>query len=252
MERTVKMIKIAVCDDDIHFTSNTLKPLISKAIKDADIQANVTYFDNGNELLREFEGNRLFDIVILDIDMPSINGKELAKKLRDIDSEFCLAFISALKEEVYSTILLGISAFIPKEFEKSIYIESLTQIFKDYSHRKPDNNVVEILVDGISSTRRIPLNNIYYFQSIGGNIVLHTYSEQFTLVERVLDKIVQVYAPKGFYRTHRNFLVNIGKIFEVMDKEIVMSNKDHLPLSKRNRKPLLIEMAGKAAERVGQ
>lgn len=248
----MKMIKIAVCDDDVHFTSDTLKPLISKAIKEADIQANVTYFDNGNELLREFEENCIFDIVILDIDMPSINGKELAKKLRDIDSEFCLAFISALKEEVYSTILLGISAFIPKEFDKSIYIDSLTKIFRDYSHKKPDDNVVEILVDGIASTRRIPLNNIYYFQSTGGNNVLHTYSEQFVLVERVFEKIVQVYAPKGFYRTHRNFLVNIGKIFEVLDRGIVMSNKERLPLSKRNRKDLLTEMAGKVAERAGQ
>ncbi len=246
------MIKIAVCDDDIRFTSDTLKPLISKAIKDADIQANVTYFDNGNELLREFEENRIFDIVILDIDMPSINGKELAQRLRDIDSEFCLAFISALKEEVFSTILLGISAFIPKEFDKSVYIDSLTQIFKDYSHKKPDDNVIEILVDGIASTRRIPLNNIYYFQSIGGSVVLHTYTEQLVLTERVLDKIVKVYGQRGFYRTHRNFLVNVGKIFEVLDREIILSNKEHLPLSKRNRKKLLMEMAGKAAERVMQ
>ncbi len=246
------MIKIAVCDDDVHFTSDTLKPLISKAIKDADIQANVTYFDNGNELLREFEENRIFDIVILDIDMPSINGKELAKKLRDIDSEFCLAFISALKEEVFSTILLGISAFIPKEFDKSVYIDSLTKIFKDYSHKNPDDNVIEILADGIASTRRIPLNNIYYFQSIGGSVVLHTYTEQLVLTERVLDKIVKVYGQRGFYRTHRNFLVNVGKIFEVLDREIVLSNKEHLPLSKRNRKKLLMEMAGKAAERVMQ
>lgn len=246
------MIKIAVCDDDKQFISDILKPLILKAIREADVQANVTYFYNGNELLREFEENCFFNIVILDIDMPSINGKELARKLRNIDSEFCLAFISALKEEVFSTIPLGISAFIPKEFDKSIYIETITKILKDYSNKKPDTNVVEILVDGVVSVRRIPLNNIYYFQSIGGNIVLHTYSEQYILVERVLDKISKEYTPKGFYRTHRNFLVNIEKIFEVKDRDIIMNNKEILPLSKRNRKCLLTEMAGKAAERSGQ
>lgn len=246
------MIKIAVCDDDRNFISDTLKLLISKAIKEADVQANVTYFYDGNELLEEFKENHLFDVVILDIDMPSINGKELARKLRDIDSEFCLAFISAFKEEVFSTIPLGISAFIPKEFDKSVYIESITKILKDYSSKKPDSNIIEILVDGIASMRRIPLNNIYYIQSINGNNILHTYSEQFVLVERVLDKIAQEYVSKGFYRTHRNFLVNIEKIFEVKDREIVMSNNDILPLSKRNRKPLLIEMTGKAAERVMQ
>ena len=246
------MINIAVCDDDRYFISDTLKLLIKKAIKGANVQADVTFFYDGNELLREFKENHLFDVVILDIDMPSINGKELARELRDIDSEFCLAFISATSEEVFSTILLGISAFIPKEYDKSVYIEMLTKILKDYSCKKPDSNIVEILVDGIVSTRKIPLNNIYYIQSIKGNNVLHTYSEQFVLTERVLDKIAQEYVPKGFFRTHRNYLVNIEKIFEIKDREIVMSNNDILPLSKRNRKSLLIAMTGKVAERVTQ
>lgn len=246
------MIKIAVCDDDRCFILDTLKPLMFKAIKEADIQADFTYFYDGNELLREFLENNLFDVVILDIDMPSINGKELARELRAIDSEFCLAFISAFREEVFSTIRLGISAFIPKEYDKSVYIEMLTQILKDYSRKKPDSNIVEILVDGIALMRRIPLNNIYYIQSTNGNNILHTYSEQFVLVERVLDKIAQEYVSKGFYRTHRNYLVNIEKIFEIKDREIVMSNNDILPLSKRNRKSLLIAMTGKAAERVAQ
>lgn len=182
--------------------------------------------------------------------MPSINGKELAQKLRNIDSEFSLAFISAYKEEVFSTILLGISAFIPKEFDKNIYIDTLVKVFKEHASRKPDNNIVEILTDGLMSTRRIPLNNIYYFQSTDGNVILHTYSEKYILKERIFDKVVQIYAPKGFYRIHRNFLVNVGKIYEVLDKEIVLSNKEHLPLSKRNRKKILTEMAGNAAERV--
>lgn len=246
------MIRIAVCDDDSLFISDTLKPLMVKAIKDADIQANVAYFYDGNELLQEFEAEHIFDIVILDIDMPSINGKELTQKLRDIDSEFSLAFISAFKEEVFSTILLGISAFIPKEFDKNIYIDTLVKVFKDHASKKPDNNTVEILVDGLTSTRRIPLNNIYYFQSIDGNVILHTHSEEFILKERVFDKVVQIYEPKGFYRTHRNFLVNIGKIFEVPEKETVLNNSTRLPLSKRNRKQLLTEVAGKAAERLGQ
>ena len=51
------MIKIAVCDDNRNFISDTLKPLIFKAIKEADIQANVAYFYDGNELLDEFKGH---------------------------------------------------------------------------------------------------------------------------------------------------------------------------------------------------
>lgn len=73
------MIKIAVCDDDTVFISATLKYAVSNAIKATNLNPDVKYFTNGMTLLEKFQ-TEYFDIVILDIDMPEINGKELAKK----------------------------------------------------------------------------------------------------------------------------------------------------------------------------
>ena len=86
----ISVVDDFLTDDDVHFTSDTLKPLISKAIKDADIQANVAYFENGNELLHEFEENRMFDIVILDIDMPSTTESSLRNSYGTLKANFVL------------------------------------------------------------------------------------------------------------------------------------------------------------------
>lgn len=246
------MIKIAVCDDDMNFLLTTMKYLLARAIKSADIQAKVTFFNNEKKLLHEFEMSNIYDIVILDIDMPLINGKELAQKLRDIDSEFCLAFMSAYREEVFVTIPLGISAFIPKDFDRDACLSALVKLFKDYSKKQPDNTFWEIIDDGLTVTRRISLNNIFYIQCNNGNIVLHTHLDSFILTERVFEKITQKLISQGFYRSHRNYIVNVSKIYEVLDKEIVMSNEEHLPISKRNRKGLFKEMAGVVSEKVGK
>lgn len=110
------MIRIAFCDDDLIYINSVLKPLVSQALKKAEMQAQVCFFTDGNELVREFREHRDFDIVILDIDMPKTNGKVVAEQLRELNGEFTLAFITALSNEAISTIPYSIKAFIPKDF----------------------------------------------------------------------------------------------------------------------------------------
>ena len=77
------MIRIAVCDDDELYITKTIKPLLMKAQKVVGIQIDVKFFSNGVRLLEEYNNHQYYDIVILDIDMPDINGKELAARLRE-------------------------------------------------------------------------------------------------------------------------------------------------------------------------
>lgn len=244
------MFRIAVCDDDAEFIEATMKPLLAEALKIAGIQADIRFCNDGTELLNEFECGSISDIVILDIDMPSIGGKELAQQLRAIDGEFCLAFMSAYKDEVFAAIPYGISAFIPKEFDREKCLAELIRLLRDHSKKNPEYNLFDVLLDGRKAVKKVPVDNIYYFVNQSGNITLHTHSEQLILTERVFDKIIKKYTPQGFYRTHRNYIVNVSKIYEALDKEIVLSNGERLPVSKRSRKGLLTEMAGVIAERV--
>ena len=95
------MIKIAVCDDDKVFIEKTLKPLLFQAQNKARVNTDIEVFKDGKLLLDEFRCHQNFDIVILDIDMPSMNGKELAARLRELDKDLYIAFMSSYKEEVY-------------------------------------------------------------------------------------------------------------------------------------------------------
>lgn len=89
------MITIALCDNDILYLKETLYRSVMAAAYKAKIQADIHLFSNGNKLLREYENGNRFDIVILDIDMPFIDGKELAARLRRMDFSFFLVFVSA-------------------------------------------------------------------------------------------------------------------------------------------------------------
>ena len=50
-----------------------------------------------------FENNQLycFDMIVLDIQMGKMNGIELAKKIREIDNNVIIAFISGMADFVF-------------------------------------------------------------------------------------------------------------------------------------------------------
>ncbi len=239
-----KMINIAVCDDDTLFISETFKYAISMAIKAAELNPDVRYFTDGTLLLKEFQSGTYYDIVILDIDMPKINGKELAAKLREIDMSFFLVFVTSYSDELPNTIPYRINAFIPKNGNVKNYGTELARVFTEYQRIKPEREMIEVNKDGESIYIAIPLNSIYWFKFSEKVISMKTNLEEYILTEKTFSKIAEKYICKGFFEVHRNTLVNLKKIRSVGESSVILEDGEKLPLSRRKRKALLEAMAG--------
>lgn len=240
----IRMIKIAVCDDDAAFISRTLKYAISMAIKSSELNPDVRFFTDGTLLLNDFQSGVYYDIVILDIDMPKINGKELAAKLREIDMSFFLAFITSYPNELVNTIPYRINAFIPKDGDVKKYGAELTRVFTEYKKIKPERELIEVNKNGENVYIMIPPSSIYWFKFSNKTIIMKTISEEYILTERTFSKIMDIYTNKGLFEVHRNLLVNLRKIHSVGESSIILDNGEELPLSRRKRKALLDAMAG--------
>lgn len=238
------MIKIAVCDDNANFITQTLKYAVSYAIKATNINPEVKFFTNGMTLLEKFQNGEYFDIVILDIDMPEINGKELAARLREIDMSFFLVFITSYPNELANTVPYRINAFISKDGDVKKYSAELARVFSEYQRIKPEREILEINKDGEMIYITIPLNSIYWFKLSEKIIIMKTITEKYILAEKTFTKITEKYSNKGFFEVHRNILVNLRKIHSVGEDSVVLDDGEQLPLSRRKRKMLLEAMAG--------
>ena len=244
------MIRIAVCDDNAEFITNTLKYAVSNALKSTNIDPDIVFFTNGMKLLEKFQNGEYFDIVLLDIDMPEINGKELAAKLREIDMSFFLVFITAYSDELVNTIPYRINAFITKGGDIRECGAELARVFSEYERVKPEREMIEIINDGRSAFITAPLGSIYWFEFSEKNVKMKTVTDTYILVEKVFSKIVESYSDKGFFETHRNILVNMKKIRSVQETSVIMDSGEELPLSRRKRRNLLVAMASSAISEV--
>lgn len=237
------MISIAVCDDDKLYIENTLKPLLSQAQKIAGVMTEIRFFTNGNRLLEEYQNHKSYDIVILDIDMPSINGKELAAKLRGLDSDLYIAFLSAYKEEVYEVIPLDIKAFIPKDYDKNKCLNELVRLLKRYKEEKPKQQLFNVIENGESVIKRLNVDNIRYIKAVKGTILINTADGELISTERSLKAFETKLSDCGFYKVCSNILLNVNKVYQVLDTQVILNDNTRLPISRRRRKELLVQLS---------
>ncbi len=233
------MIRIAICDDDIQYMRNNVGQIIGSISKELNTDIKVTLFSDGNRLFNNFKNGIYFDIVILDIDMPSINGKALAEKLRSIDNSFYLAFLTAYKMEVFTSAKYKFNAFIPKDFETEQIESELKRIVNEYLSNKPKFELFKVIRDGIPSMLKTAISNIMYFYLEDKQIYLVTSTEEILLENKIFSSIVNKYIDKGFFESHRNYLVNVGMINEICDNYAKLCNGERVPVSKRSRKGLI-------------
>lgn len=210
------------------------------------------FFTNGTMLLNEFKKHTGYDIVILDIDMPDINGKDIAKHIREVDTECWIAFLTAYSDEALNTIPYSIKAFIPKDYLGEKVLLELVKLFKDYSYTNRHYTVFEVIKDGESGYIRLYDEDIFYFQNKNEHVFLHTKDEYFMLTEKSIKKLEARYNLTGFCRIHTDLIINIGKVYEIMKTDIILTNGVKLPVSRRRRNDLIAVFAELMAIKAGK
>ena len=72
---------IAICDDEINIASS-LKNQVEQFFSESEHTAEVSAFSSAEAFLFDYEENRAYDILLLDVEMKNMDGIQLAKKLR--------------------------------------------------------------------------------------------------------------------------------------------------------------------------
>ena len=123
MAKIMKKIRVLLAEDDFDFGS-ILKQYLE--IHDFD----VTWANDGKEALVVFksETENPFDICVLDVMMPKMDGFALAEKVIEINPEIPFVFLTAkkMKEDRIKGLKLGADDYIVKPFEADILMHKTT------------------------------------------------------------------------------------------------------------------------------
>ncbi len=117
-------MKILIAEDDTDF-GNILSQYVS--ISGFDVSLTRT----GTEAWEKFSESKP-DICVLDVMMPEMDGFTLAEKIKQVDPDMPLLFLTAksLKEDIVRGLKIGADDYITKPFDPEVLILRINNILK--------------------------------------------------------------------------------------------------------------------------
>lgn len=146
------MKKILLAEDDIDFSEVLIQYLQLHNF-------NVVCAENGNKALEIFK-NEPFDICILDVMMPEMDGFTLAEELLKINPDTRFIFLTAkqLKEDRIKGLQLGADDYVVKPFEAEELILRINNILKRSETNLSNAETDKILIGNyVFDTKRMYL-----------------------------------------------------------------------------------------------
>lgn len=220
-------MKIAICDDEKIYR-DLMESYIEAWAKERGRTTALFPFSNGEELLKSREENS-YDVVLLDIQMPGIDGMSIARRLREAGDETCLLFITGYEE--YMAEGYEVEAF--RYLLKPVKEEKLWEALDRFCLRK--RKTPECLVAETGEGRkRVAVKEITFIEAFAHNCELHTVKggiEVKTGISELEKQAKEFGLP--LFRCHRSYMVNIAQVTGIEKDAAVLADGGRIPVSRR-------------------
>lgn len=219
-------MRISVCDDNVVML-NFLCDEINKEFKNNGIDFALDRFENGADFLSVYE-TEPSDIVFLDIDMPTINGFEIAERINKDNSSF-IVFVTSHDELVYSSFRFQPFRFIRKNHIAAELPETVTALAEKINECTAARHFE---VRTSSENVFLDLNDVEYIEIYGHWLRITVKNSNAIECYGSLSDFEKRLAPHNFVRTHKSYLVNCKYIYSIEQRQVVLDDKTAIPLSK--------------------
>lgn len=216
-------MKIAICDDEKIF-----QDIIQKKLEEyyGALEVEIQLFLSGEDLLKRIgKYPDEFHIIFLDIEMEKINGVETAKKIRVLNQNVPIIFLTSHTEMAMDGYEVDAFRFLAKPIQQ----DKLWKALSDIDKQKQADYMIE-LNDG-SETKLVCWYDIQYIQS--DNVYVHVETKNKNYLIRQKLSVLEEKMPKQiFYKPHRSYLIHLGFVQSFDGKKIRMKDGKEIPISR--------------------
>jgi DNA-binding LytR/AlgR family response regulator len=256
-------MKIAIIEDEqVHI--DLLKEYLVAWSGKRGVSVEIKEFLDAESFLFQWEDERVFDVLFIDIQMKEMNGMELARKIREVDRDMVLIFTTGIADYIQDGYEVEALHYLLKPIRREKVEECLDKAEK--RRRREEFFLVHPAVDEV---RKMNVEMVNYVEARGhGSVlglvaanrvkedfckepvlqtrkkedfcnktVLKTEKKENLYVELAvmesISELEKVLSEFHFIKCHRSYLCRIGGIHHIDKKEIFFDNGSHIPVSRR-------------------
>ena len=224
------MIQIAVIDDDPEERRKE-RELLEKFAGQEQLLIRIEEYSSGRSFLARYNGE--VDIILLDIEMPGMDGMETAKAIRETDPSVLLIFVTNLAQYALFGYEVEALDFMVKPVDYASFALKMKRAVS-----RPTKRAEEwIPVRQERETRQVPVSHIRYLEVSGHYVCYHT--TEGNLTEYITMKEAEKKINRSYFvRCNQSYLVNL-RFITAVTKDTVFVGEEELAFSRPQKKVFL-------------
>ena len=228
------MIRIAMVEDEAAVREQ-LQGYIQRYTRQYGTEFAVTEFSDGVEILDAYRP--VYDIVLLDVEMKHLDGMETARRIRELDRDVVLLFITNMAQYAIKGYAVGALDYLLKPVPYFAFSQQLQKA--EEKLRRRARHYLAVPVEG--GLRRLDIAQIYYMESEGHRVHFYTEEGEFS-APGALKTFEEKLADLPFARCNSGYLVNLAQVKSVQ-QGLAQVGPYELQVSRPKRKSFLAALA---------
>ena len=187
-------------------------------------ELSIRIYPSAEAFLFAYEEDQRLSLLFLDIEMPGLNGVELAKRVRRENREVKIVFVTGYSDYILEGYDVAALHYLMKPLDRQKLFTVL-----DRARREIESDGKVLLLRDREGIARIPLREIVWAEVFHNTVTIHagkTYEKRMTLGE--LER--ELPPGEGFYRIGRSYLVNLACVARTARDSVTMTDGALLPL----------------------
>lgn len=223
-------MRIAICDDepDLRVKLRNAMGCYDGLPHDTIIEE----YSDGTSLIVSHTANP-FDIVFLDIQMDGKSGLDAGREIRKADRNVIIIFLTGFQHFVFQSFKIEAFDYIVKPIENENIHEVLKRALR--KHREQHHIVHFKWQD---ATYALEVSNIVYIEGYRRLIEFISKDNKYKCVGKLSEYEARL-SPYGFFRCHQGFMINMGYIKSIEDKQIITVYDQAVAMSVRKKQDCL-------------
>lgn len=218
-----KAVKFAVCDDD-EIVCEAICNRISKLLTKCGLTVDIDKYVSPVALYKNVEsGQALYDALFLDIDMPRLNGLDLAKAVNKIKPAPDIIFVSNREDKVFDAFTVRPFGFI----RKNNFTNDLNDTLRSYINlRIIKNAFIAVKTNGNSVVRKLKVSDIVYIESFRYKQYIYMADGEQIECRMSMEEFEKKLAEYDIIRVYKGYLVNFRYVQKIERTGVVLNYKN--------------------------
>lgn len=215
------MIKTAIVEDE-EPAFQTLKEYLEKFGKENNVDFSITHYSEGLSFLEECEG---YDLVFMDIELPNLNGMDIATKLREKDARVALIFVTNMVQYAIRGYSVDAIDYVLKPIQYNRFYSLMMKVSRVISA----NQERELVLKTTAGVKKIPFSTLLYVQITDHLLIYKTETEELEAWGSLANAEKELPA-EMFCRCNNSTIINLKQVTS-FDKEFVYLTKSRIEIS---------------------